>query len=131
MKYIAASAFLLLFFVSCKKYSEGPLLSLRSREARLINSWVCAKVMVNNQESTPFYSKYSYAINANNSYTENNGYTVVNGTWALTSNDDSLIVTFNNNQVLHRFKIMRLKNRSLWLVEDRNTSTYEWHLKSN
>ena len=116
---------------SCKKYPNGPILSLRSREVRIEGNWSCEKVLVNSQESTPFYSKYSYNYGADGSFSENNGFNNLTGTWALTSDDDSLIVKINTTQALHRFKILRLRNKSMWLLEDRNTSTYEWHLKSN
>lgn len=131
MRILLAVLVLFSLLQSCKKYPEGPILSLRSREARLEGNWSCEKVLVNNQESTPFYSKYSYGYGSDNSYTENNGFNTLTGTWALTSDDDSVIVKINTNQVLHRFKILRLKNKSFWLVEDRNSSIYEWHLKSN
>ncbi len=120
----------ILLSYSCKKYPDGPSLSIHSRNARVINNWVCEKVLVNAEESTPFYSKYNYSYGADNSYTENSGYYTLNGSWQLVSNDDSLIVKLNTSQVLHRFKILRLKNNSIWLIEKVNSSDYEWHLKS-
>jgi hypothetical protein len=115
---------------SCKKYPDGNTFSIHSHSALVTNNWVCEQVLVNNSESTGFYKQYTYNYAANNSYSEYNGYTTMSGTWQLTSNDDSLIVKLNTNQVLHRYKVLKLKNSSLWLTENVNTATYEWHMKS-
>lgn len=40
--HIAITCFLSLVLFSCKKYQDGPYLSLRSKNARLINSWECS-----------------------------------------------------------------------------------------
>jgi hypothetical protein len=124
------SLFTIFFSFSCKKYPDGPAISFHSKSARVINNWTCEKALVNNSESTPFYSKYNYSYGSDHSYAENNGYNILNGSWELVSDDDSLVVRLSSNQVLHRFKILRLKNNSLWLTEKVNTSTYEWHMKS-
>ena len=115
---------------SCKKYPEGSALSLQSTSARVTNNWVCEQVLVNNQESTGFYSDYNYTYEEGKSYSESNGYNTLNGTWQLVSNDDSLIVKLNSNQVLHRYKILKLKKNSMWLTEKINSSTYEWHMET-
>ncbi len=119
------------FLSSCQKYPEGPILSLHSKESRVAHSWSCEKALVNTLESTPYYSNYSYTYGADKSYTENNGYNILKGTWELTTQEDSLLVKMSNNKLLHRFKILRLKNNSMWLIEDVNNSSYEWHLSSN
>lgn len=115
---------------SCKKYPDGSTFSIHSHSTLVTNDWVCEQALVNNTESTPFYKQYSYSYGADNSYTEMNGYNSLTGTWQLASNDDSLIVKLNTNKVLHRYKILKLKNSSLWLIENVNSSVYEWHMKS-
>jgi hypothetical protein len=38
-------------FSSCKKYEEGPALSLRTKKARLAGNWEISEIKINNQTS--------------------------------------------------------------------------------
>ena len=52
--------------VSCKKYPDGPWLSLHSKEVRLCKSWDVSYFSINGYDSTPylknqpFYGKYRF-----------------------------------------------------------------------
>ena len=132
MRYIISLILIVVILTSCKKYPEGPFISFRSRDTRVVNSWGVEKALVNNVENTPIYSKYTYDFNQDATYSEFNGFLPLTGNWAFTDDEDSIIVKYNNNtQILHRFKILKLKNSSIWLLETRNSSSYEWHLKTN
>lgn len=131
MRILLLSLVVLFAVGACKKYPEGPILSLHSRDVRVAGSWSVEKMMVNLQENTGFYSKYAYSYGSDNSYSENNGFNTLNGSWAFSANQDSIIINYNTNQVLHRYKILKLKNKSMWLIEDVNGTSYEWHFKTN
>jgi hypothetical protein len=118
----------MLCFLSCKKYPEGPLLSFRSREARIVNEWACGDVLVNNASANGLYSTHFFSFGESGNFSETNGSNTGTGSWELTSHDDSLICTINGNYVIHRFRIMKLKNKSIWLDENVNGSLYSWHL---
>ncbi len=131
MRILLLSLVVLLTVGACKKYPEGPILSLQSRDARVAGSWAVEKVVVNSQESTGYYSKYTYSYGSDNSYTEDNGFNSIKGSWAFTANQDSIIINYNASQVLHRFKILKLKKKAMWLIENVNGSSYEWQFKAN
>ena len=131
MRILLLSLVVFLTVSACKKYPEGPILSFHSRDARVAGSWAVEKVLVNSQESTGYYSKYTYSYGTDNSYTENNGFNTLKGNWAFTSAEDSIIINYNTNQVLHRYKILKLKNKSMWLIENVNGANYEWQFKAN
>lgn len=46
---------------SCKKYDEGPWISLRSKENRMDGVWNINKYMVNGYDSTSYFNKYEEA----------------------------------------------------------------------
>jgi hypothetical protein len=120
---------LVISLASCKKYPEGPLVSFRSREDRLVNEWACGDVLVNNVSGNGgLYGNHFFSFAEAGVYTETNGANAATGKWEMTSNDDSLICTINTNYVIHRFRIMKLKHKSVWLDEDVNGSHYSWHL---
>src|SRR4051812_28988231 len=60
-------------FVSCKKYPEGPAFSLRSKKARLSNTWKIEQYKFNGVDSTSFaknhlFNGYFLNINKNGEY---------------------------------------------------------------
>lgn len=52
-------ALLALLLSSCAKYEDGPSLSLRSPEKRIIGLWECSKVMVGGVDQTAYYQSDS------------------------------------------------------------------------
>lgn len=62
-------AFLLLFF-GCKKYDEGPLLSLRTKTARVTGTWEVEYLGINGTDSTQifknsvYYARYVFIKNS-------------------------------------------------------------------
>ncbi len=131
MRILIITLLTIVILQSCKKYPDGPLLSIRSREARITNTWVCEKALVGDVESTAFYTKYTFEYGADKSYSEYNGYNTIKGVWELSTNEDSIIVRYGANKILHGFKIQKLKNNSMRLTEGPNGLGFDWYLKSN
>mgnify|MGYP002640353322 CR=1 FL=1 len=50
-----------LFLGSCKKYDEGPFISLRSKEKRMSGEWKVQKFLINDFDSTNCFNKYENA----------------------------------------------------------------------
>jgi len=46
---------------SCKKYDEGPLISLRSKEKRMNGKWEVQLFLINGYDSTNYFNKYDIA----------------------------------------------------------------------
>ncbi len=52
----------ILLNISCKKYDEGPWISLRSKESRMSGEWRnISKFMVNGYDSTAYFTNYKTA----------------------------------------------------------------------
>lgn len=142
MKTIFLSTALLFLFVSCKKYEEGPTLSLRSKKARLENNWKYEKIYKNNKEQYLSIEDQNYRLrlmdNGVLQIATSNG-TVENtcpGTWALIEEDEKLTITiiypaiwFISSQETKTYKILKLKNKELWIEELTSFGDFfEYHL---
>lgn len=107
---------------SCKKYEDGPTLSLRSKKARLVNEWKVDRVYENAIDITTAYIQYmpDYTLNIKengeivNSYNDQNGQVNTwSATWAFNSDKSAIIITTGGVAVT--YDITRLKNDELWL----------------
>jgi len=135
---------------SCKKYDEGPLISLRSKEARLVNKWKFDKYIVDNVDYTPSILDESYI-----EFSENGDFsiciyavegvavedtTAITGSWEFasgkTSLDINMIYTYEDfwsgnevtvNQV-NEWDIIKLKKEETIIETITNGSKYEYHL---
>ncbi len=135
---VAALSFLIVGFISCKKYEEGPGLSFRSKSERLANSWRIQSVTVNGIEKAadPLYAKQKHYIYESGSYVINiiDPVTLqaedVQGQWTLYDQDRKLAVNRTNfNGVadsLEDYQILKLKEKSLWLRKLDNTVEYHF-----
>ena len=58
---IAAILFSCIFLDSCKKYPEGPMLSFRTRTARVANTWKVGSCTINGTDFTSTYTNMNYS----------------------------------------------------------------------
>ncbi len=135
---VALVTFLVVGFVSCKKYEQGPGLSFRSKTKRLANSWRIQSVTVNGVEraAEPLYAKQKHYIYESGSYIINviDPITLqaedIQGTWQLYDENRKLAVNrVNYNGVadsLEDYQILKLKEKSLWLRKLDNTIEYHF-----
>jgi hypothetical protein len=138
---------------SCKKYPDGPLLSLHSKEKRIAGSdyktWDVVYYSINGLDSTsylqaqPYYGKFGfYSKNAkdpNYFYTSGCG---TSGKWKLTNNKKDLYIyqrqrctsvpQFNMTPYFAdevTWEIRRLTDDDLWLKTTYNSKEYLMKLK--
>jgi uncharacterized protein YaiE (UPF0345 family) len=121
-------------FTGCKKYDDGPMLSVQPKKMRLVNEWKIEKVFYNGVEQSvgslldetyEFKSNGDYIITASaGSYSSS-----TTGTWEWDSNKEGIKTTIPSAVTS---KILRLKANELWLE---NTSILgiitETHYVSN
>lgn len=140
MKKIIAIFALIATFTSCKKYPEGPSISLRSKTERLANTWNFTKVLEDGVDKTSDYQSVfkDYKITINNDGTYSISYMgfglisyTENGNWAF--NDDKTYVSFDptsNSNSNWDVKILKLMETELWVLdEDNNGKDIEYHLQ--
>jgi len=108
-------------FISCKKYEDGPLLSLRSAKNRLTGSWVSKEIYVNNLYAELDFNLYSLEINKNNSLILSSSYSKLKGTWELVKNKEMINIVVTEVESSTGFtksdfwEIFRLTNDDLWV----------------
>ena len=108
---------------ACKKYDDGPLISLTSREERIANTWVIDKAIEAGQDVTTSYDNYVLTLTTGHAATLNAQYvffgipinTETSGTWAFENNDENLVLDFEDNVADGTYQILRLTEPELWL----------------
>ena len=149
MKKLPAFIFLstVLFFTECKKYPEGPAISLRSKKERISNSWKVDQLKINDVDSTAYYTNilrdYTLNINKSGSYTITyfvavpgfgNIANTENGSWSFSSNKKDLhlnptSILIGNVPSSSSWQILKLYEKELWLRSfDFNGKKTEFHL---
>lgn len=129
-------------FIACK-YDNGPLVSIRTKEARVINSWAYELTLRNGLNVTT--ASVPGAINYVNSSIgfDNNGLfsliedidstlTVYDGTWGFSDKKESILLTYTSNSIPSReLFIRKLTHKRLWLEEVINDEIYLYELIPN
>ena len=131
-------------FAACKKYPDGPSISIISRKERMANTWYVSNYYENGVDKTADFKNAlqnaRLIIDKSGSYSLYYKYYGVldyneNGTWAFT-NDDKDYNTYPTsstggvaaNSIHH---ILKLKESELWYKDDTDGSgiVKEYHLK--
>lgn len=120
-------------FEGCKKYPEGPAISLRSKKERVANTWKLDAIISGGVDSTAlfnqFYKDYTLSLTKNGSYTISYYVAIPNfgnvsntesGKWAFTSNKEELLITpasvaIGNVPAASTLQILKLYEKELWL----------------
>ena len=127
-------------FFSCKKYDEGPALSLASKKSRLVNTWTVSEMFYDGTAVEPDslwgVETFEYRKDGRCVYTRHSSGAplVTSGTWVFINRFEDLSVTITDTvqgivssktSVTH---ILRLKKNELWLrfvnSEGRATDTH-------
>lgn len=132
-----------LLLTSCKKYDDGPRISLRSKKERVINCWRVESLYKNGVQET----LTGFEMEARTIFEKGGLVTVTNtqvptksqGTWVFADNKNTLQVTIyyevvstsGNSVSTINYTILKLKEKELWLKEtDSKGDVYEYHYVS-
>ncbi|MBX2984564.1 MAG: hypothetical protein LC109_12035 [Bacteroidia bacterium] len=130
---IAASLmFVATNFSSCKKYEDGPSMSLRSKKARLVGKWEIEKYFLNEKD----YTHEMLSVIKDNSFTfkSDGTYEVFvdgegdNGKWEFNSDKTKILITIDNET--ETWTIRRLTNSELWFEYMDDKDKIVIHFKS-
>jgi hypothetical protein len=137
---------LYLLMPGCKKYEDGPLMSLYSKGMRVNGTWYFERVTYNGQDSTihyPYQQLNFFYIRDNDGGTftwnhniwaqELNEDLYQTGTWRFMADRDSFeMVVYRNDfrdSTFHRWKINRLAYTEFWIERNMGDSIHiQWHL---
>ena len=123
-----------LLTTSCKKYDEGPAISLRSKKARVVNKWKAEKVMENGKDVTSDYQGVTWEFKDDNKFYFNFlGILPITGKWEFNNDKSKIILTYDITNEKSELEILRLKEKSMWLKlndkdDNGNPVTTEIHL---
>jgi len=126
----------LLMLSACGKYEDGPAISLRTKEHRLVNNWQVSSAYQNGTDKTSdfnaAYAGYLLDIRKDDTYTLQYspfsiGQVNDHGTWAFT--DDKMQVRFTDSDGdVTVYTILRLKEKELWVRFMDGSDEWEVHL---
>ncbi len=129
--------FFLLFLLAsvlftCKKYPEGPRISLRTKVQRLEGRWVVEKYLIDGADSTAVkYPNECYYNITNKEHTSkiSSSCDSTDGRWEFNDNRTSLILKSRKSPLVLtsniEWKIMKLKFREMHLQTNFNSKQYD------
>lgn len=125
-------------FISCSKYEEGPKISLRSKEARVENTWKVEKYYKNSEDKTTDF--FADKINYTETFTEDNKWSLSytdasdseletdSGTWDFDDEDKTKIDRNAGGSTWEELTILRLKNKEFWFWYMDSGDKKEFHM---
>jgi hypothetical protein len=105
--------FMLVGFNACKKYEDGPTLSLRSKKARVVGEWTISKAENQGIDVSKQYAGFTLSFKDNDTYTAVFSGKSEPGTWAFDGEKDNIILTPTGSSTTETLKIIRLTNSEL------------------
>lgn len=117
------SFFVLLVMASCKKYEEGPCLSLKSKKERISNTWTIEKATQNSEVITSKFDGWKITMTKEGylfffSTGKNSTQPALTGKWEFTDSKEKLKVIYSDpegNEIVESYDIIKLKENALWL----------------
>jgi len=141
-KYLIAVLSFALIFGSCSKYEDGPFISFRSKQERLINTWAYTLVLRNGANVTfgavdgsINYAASEIGFNDEMRFSDifylDSLYTQRDGDWVFNDKKKEVHLTYDDNGETRTFRITRLKEKDLHFEEDFDNNLYEYELLPN
>jgi hypothetical protein len=103
---------LMIAFVGCKKYDDGPTVSPWPAKWRVVNKWKVEKYIVGSVSQT-VNSSDTYEFKGNGDCVSTSGSISITGTWEFGSKKESIKVTYSS--IVNEQKILRLTSNEMWL----------------
>lgn len=123
--------FLLLFAVAallgsvtaCKKYEDGPAVSLLTKKQRLCRTWFVRSVTsgsIGFENPSPESYKYEFQKNGTLTITQDGNSST--GSWSFADNKEDLSITVDGS--IYLAEIRRLTKKELWLEQEVDDTDY-------
>ena len=117
----------------CKKYEDGPALSLRSKTARVANTWKVESYTINGVDYTSSLTTINYTetYDKDGNYSYNSSAGSGSGKWEFQSDKEQIKRSGVSGQSSETLYILRLKERELWYYSINGSDRHEIHLTEN
>lgn len=119
---------ILTVFTGCKKYPDGPGLSLRSKTERVSNTWKVENYKINGSDFTSLVSNYTETFTKEGNYSYSWGILSGNSGWAFQNKNMEIKLNGNDYNTSRTLFILKLEEKNFWyyFIDDKNK--YEIHL---
>lgn len=107
--------FTVIGLISCKKYDEGPGISLRSKSARVENQWKIsfARYLSDGTVTTEDHIGDIWEFTKDGVFVKDGN---PKGMWELSESKEQIIITEHDGSI-DFFNILKLKENEMWLSE--------------
>lgn len=113
---------------SCNKYEDGPAFSLLTKKMRITGDWTLDSYTSDGQDITSavqtLWGAAEWQIEKDGKY-HITGNINENGTWELGEDKDDVRFDPDGNDPEESYRILRLKNKELWLRYTNANGTYD------
>lgn len=121
--------FAALIVAACKKYEDGPAISLRSKKKRVEGIWKIDKKFDAQEEQLQLTSddlKVRWEFEDTIYREVFSGTTQISGTWEFTESKERILVNYEDTtgKYTRDYRILRLTNSDLWLKFEDSTEIY-------
>jgi hypothetical protein len=129
MKTIIKSTLMVALFAlvltGCHKFEDGPAFSLRTVKARVTGTWTVESATDNGVDVTSLSQALigTWTIAKDNTY-KLSGLAQESGTWKLGEDKDDIFFTPSNGGTMESYRILRCKNKELWLRQVYSNGTF-------
>ncbi|MCK5856245.1 MAG: hypothetical protein KAG64_02080 [Bacteroidales bacterium] len=120
---VVLATFVLFGTYSCKKYEEGPLISLRTKTARVANDWKLDKAIQDGIDITSNYPEVEQTFEKEGGYKMLFNGADYTGNWEFDSDKEHILIKIDGSSDESKFKIIRLKEKELWLDQTVGSQT--------
>ena len=125
IKKVALLALSFLLLISCSKYDEGPMMSLRSRSERVANIWEVNKATSNGEDVTSSFSHYELQLSKDGDAELDAEYlifgqtfkTSTDGTWEFINENENLSLDLEGDDWDVTYQILKLTEHEMKLRE--------------
>jgi len=113
---------------SCKKYEEGPSISLRTKKARITNEWKLEEMKIGGEDVTAliigFGGEFNLNIKSDETFEQTFGGEEVKGKWKFSSDKEEVILTDDSGEA-QTWTIVRLAHDEFWVKFTEDGENYE------
>jgi hypothetical protein len=131
MKKLFAILLILSALVGCKKYNEGPSISLRTKKARVANTWTVESYTMNGTD----YTSALQGIQYTQTFEKDGNYSFISTSgsgeaqWEFQNDKDELKLFTDSAQSTTTLIILRLKEKEFWYYYYIGSNRHELHMK--
>jgi hypothetical protein len=119
---------LLVVFTGCKKYDEGPGISLRSKTERVANTWKIEYTATNGVDYTSYFTDYTMTFTKGGEYSFTWGSLTGSGKWEFQNDKNDIKISGVSNQSSETIHILKLKEKEFWYYSMDGNDRTDVHL---